>query len=175
MAKRAGHIKITGIIGNVTYYKTGREYYARMKSSLTRKQLKTKKCFEGSRRSTTRLGAWSKIARKVYGSVPDKVRVYTLFCLLRSKAVALLKQGLDETNVKIALQQPLKQLQRNTTEAINSALMQFYSLTFFPVTADSRAASSILTTITLFSSDEGSFTRCISPLNTPARYCRLSL
>ncbi len=103
MAKQAGHIKITGTIGNLTYYEMGGEYYARMKSSLTKKQFKTKKCFEGSRRSATRFGAGNKIASEVYNSLADKQRVYTLFCSLRSKAIALVKQGLDTTEVKITL------------------------------------------------------------------------
>ncbi len=72
MAEQVGHIKITGTIDNVTYYKMGGKYLARMKSSLTRKDVKTKKCFEGSRRSSTRFGAGNIIASEVYQSLPPK-------------------------------------------------------------------------------------------------------
>ena len=121
MAKQVGHIKITGTIGNVTYYKMGGKYFARRKSSLTRKDVKTKKCFEGSRRSSTRFGAGNIIASEVYQSLPPKQKVYSLFPSLRSKAIALVKQGLARADVKIALLQLVnpperKQLQDNTTE-----------------------------------------------------------
>jgi hypothetical protein len=123
MAKQAGHIKITGTIGNLTYYKMGGIYLVRMKSSLTRKEVKTKKCFEGSRRSSTRFGAGNKIASEVYQSLPAKQKVYSLFPSLRTKAIALVKQGLARADVKIALQQLVnppekKQLECNTTEGV---------------------------------------------------------
>ncbi len=116
-----GHIKITGTIGNLTYYKMGGEYLVRMKSSLTRKDVKTKKCFEGSRRSSTRFGAGNIIASEVYQSLPAKQKVYSLFPSLRTKAIALVKQGLARADVKIALQQLVnpperEQLQPNATE-----------------------------------------------------------
>ena len=121
MATQEGHIKITGTIDNVTYYEMGGEFYARMKSSLTRKDVKTKKCFEGSRRSSTRFGAGNIIASEVYQSLPPKQKVYSLFPSLRTKAIALVKQGLARADVKIALLQLVnpperKQLEDNTTE-----------------------------------------------------------
>jgi hypothetical protein len=93
MAKQIGHIKIIGTIDNLTFYEMDGEYYVRMKSSLTGKQFKTKKCFERSRRSAARFGAGNKIAGEVYRSLPDEKRVYALFCSLKSIAIALLKQG----------------------------------------------------------------------------------
>ncbi len=129
MAKHAGYVKITGTIGNLTYYKMGGEYLVRAKSSLTRKQFKTQKCFEGSRRSATRFGAGSKIASEVYGSLPGTQKVRGLFPSLVSKAVVLVKQGLGKADVKIALQQLVNptertQLQDNTTECpANNSLL----------------------------------------------------
>src|SRR4249920_2282108 len=105
MATQEGHIKITGTIGNLTYYKMGGKYLVRMKSSLTRKDVRTKKCFEGSRRSSTRFGAGNIIASEVYQSLPAKQKVYNLFPSLRTKAIALVKQGLARADVKIALLQ----------------------------------------------------------------------
>jgi len=121
MAKQAGHIRIRGTIGNLTYYQMGGEDYVRMKSSLTRKDFKTKKCFEGSRRSSTRFGAGNIIASEVYQSLPATQKVYSLFPSLRTKAIALVKQGLARADVKIALLQLVnpperEQIQDNTTE-----------------------------------------------------------
>ncbi len=125
MAKQVGNIKIIGTIDNLTFYEMDGEFYVRMKSSLTGKQFKTKKCFERSRRSAARFGTGNKIAGEVYRSLPDKKRVYALFCSLKSIAIALLKQGLDEADAKITLEELLKpprrkrlqrRLQRHTTE-----------------------------------------------------------
>ncbi len=121
MAEQVGHIKITGTIDNVTYYKMDGKYLARRKSSLTRKDVKTKKCFEGSRRSSTRFGAGNIIASEVYQSLPPKQKVYSLFPSLRTKAIALVKQGLARADIKIALLQLVnpperEQLQPNATE-----------------------------------------------------------
>ncbi len=146
MAKQAGHIKITGTIGNVTYYKMGGKFYARMKSSLTRKDVKTKKCFEGSRRSSTRFGAGTKIASEVYQSLPAKQKVYSLFPSLVSKAIALVKQGLARADVKIALLQLVnpperEQLQDNNTEcsANNNLLSKdIYAEPVFAFTTKAR-------------------------------------
>ena len=121
MAKQAGHIRIRGTIGNLTYYQMGGKDYVRMKSSLTRKDFKEKKCFEGSRRSATRFGAGNIIASEVYQSLPAIQKVKSLFPLLRTKAIALVKQGLARADVKIALLQLVnpperEPLQDNTTE-----------------------------------------------------------
>jgi hypothetical protein len=121
MAKQAGHIRIRGTIGNLTYYQMGGEDYVRAKSSLTRKDFKTKKCFEGSRRSSTRFGAGNIIASEVYQSLPAIQKVYRLFPLLRTKAIALVKQGLARADVKTALLQLVnppekKQLEETITE-----------------------------------------------------------
>ncbi len=129
MAKQAGHIRIRGTIGNLTYYQMDGKDYVRKKSSLTRKDVKTKKCFEGSRRSSARFGAGNIIASEVYQSLPPKQKVYSLFSPLRSKAIALVKQGLARADVKIALLQLVnpperEQLQDNTTECpANNSLL----------------------------------------------------
>ena len=41
MARQSGHIFITGTLDDVTYYKMYGIYYARMKSSLSRKKVLT--------------------------------------------------------------------------------------------------------------------------------------
>ena len=105
MARQIGHIKLIGTAGNLTFYKMGDDYYARMKSSLTGKQFRTLKCFEGSRRSEDRFGTGNRIAGEVYRCIPDGQRVRALYCVLMSKAIALLKHGEGEAAVKAALQE----------------------------------------------------------------------
>jgi hypothetical protein len=46
MAKQAGKLKVTGTVYNVCFYKLGKGFYARSKSSLTGKRVKTDPAFE---------------------------------------------------------------------------------------------------------------------------------
>jgi hypothetical protein len=48
MAKQIGDTIFTGRMGNLVFYKMYEKGYVRMKSSITRKQFKTKACFAGS-------------------------------------------------------------------------------------------------------------------------------
>jgi hypothetical protein len=96
MAKLAGHIKITGTKGNLTFYEMDGKYYVRMKSSLTGKQFRTKKCFAGSRQSAARFAKGNQIASITYRNLPKRMRIYDLFCVLKSAAIGLLKDGMTE-------------------------------------------------------------------------------
>lgn len=91
MARQASHIIITGRTDNLVFYTMNGKGYVRRVSSLTRKQFKTKACFEGSRNSSSRFGTGNKIAREVYQPMALENRKYALYCLLKSKAIALLK------------------------------------------------------------------------------------
>ena len=74
--------------------------------------------------------------------------------------------NIDMTCVEFKFIQSTKKF-KSILKKLNSASL--YSLTFFPVCADSRAASRMRTTIKLTSKEEGSFSGCILPLNTAAR------
>ena len=93
MARQIGEIKITGTIDDITFYKMDGEYYARMKSSLTGKKFWKHKAFEGSRRSCSRFAAGNKLASRVYRMIEEEKRVYKLYCFLKKRAIALLKEG----------------------------------------------------------------------------------
>ena len=79
MAKQVGIIKITGTIDDITFYKMGDEYYARMKSSLTGKRFWKDRAFEGSRKSAMALGAASKLASLLYKTLPKERKGRSIF------------------------------------------------------------------------------------------------
>ena len=110
MAKLAGHINITGTKGNLTFYEMDGKYYVRMKSSLTGKQFRTKKCFAGSRQSAARFAKGNQIASSIYRGLPERMRVYDLFCALKSAAIGLLKEGMTEAAAKAALEKFVQQI-----------------------------------------------------------------
>ena len=104
MAKQVGDIKIIGTIGDVCFYKMEGNYYARMKTSLTGKRFWKDKAFAGSRRSCTHFGKANQLASKVYRSLAKEKRSYSLYCLLKTAAIALISQGLGEEEVVCHLQ-----------------------------------------------------------------------
>ena len=86
MAKQA-ETEIIGTYHNITFYKMNGKYYARRKSCLTGKRFFKDKAFEGSRRSSWRLAAGSKIAADVYGMIAAEERSYGLYCMLKTSGV----------------------------------------------------------------------------------------
>ncbi len=93
MAKQAGAIFIEGTIDDLCFYKMDGRYYVRMKSSLSSKKFWKDKAFEGSRKSCSRFAEGNQLASRLYRMVEEEKRVYSLFCFLKKKAIALLKEG----------------------------------------------------------------------------------
>ena len=90
MAKQVGIIKITGTIDDITFYKMGEEYYARMKSSLTGKRFWKDRAFEGSRKSALALGSASKLASLLYKTLPKEKKGRTVFQKLTGRIKLML-------------------------------------------------------------------------------------
>src|SRR6476646_2080289 len=96
MAKQSGHIFITGTIHDVTYYKMYDTYYARMKSSLSRKKVLTSPRFALTRMHANQLAEASQIASQLYRSIPKEKRNMQLFRAFVGKAKLLLAEGKDK-------------------------------------------------------------------------------
>jgi hypothetical protein len=104
MARQTGDIKISGTIGDICFYQMEGEYYARSKSSLSGKRFWKDPAFEGSRGSAERFGMGNRLASQVYQRLPKDQRKKGLFGVLKSAAIALLKQGRAEAQVLWELQ-----------------------------------------------------------------------
>ena len=96
MARQLGHIFITGTIHDVTYYKMDGTYYARMKSSLSRKKVLTSPSFALTRMHANQLAEASKIASQLYRSIPKEKRNMPLFRSIVGKSKILLAEGKDK-------------------------------------------------------------------------------
>ena len=96
MARQSGHIFITGTIHDVTYYKMYDTYYARMKSSLSRKKVLTSPNFARTRMHAGQLAEASRIASQLYRSIPKEKRNMQLFRAFVGKAKLLLAEGKDK-------------------------------------------------------------------------------
>src|SRR5690242_7013680 len=99
MAKQAGDFFIEGTFDDLTFYKMCGAYYVRMKTSLTGKRFWNDKAFEGSRKSCSRFGEGNKLASVVFKMVKEEKRTKRLFPFLRTRAIALLKEGKDAKEV----------------------------------------------------------------------------
>jgi hypothetical protein len=93
MPKQYGPIQITGTIDNVCFYKMDGIYFARMKSSLTRKRVLKSTAFRRTREHAATLGEASKIASRVYRLIPKAQRKHTLYRKMTGKAIYLLREG----------------------------------------------------------------------------------
>ena len=93
MAKQSGHIFITGTIHDVTYYKMYDTYYARMKSSLSRKKVLESPRFARTRMHAGQLADASRIASQLYRSIPKEKRNRPMFRAFVGKAKVLLAEG----------------------------------------------------------------------------------
>jgi hypothetical protein len=107
VAKQAGDIKIIGTIDNLCFYRMEGNYYVRMKTSLTGKRFWKDQAFAGSRRSCNRFGKANQLASKVYKSLAKEKREYSLYCFLKSAAIALLNEGLTEEEIICCLKEYL--------------------------------------------------------------------
>jgi hypothetical protein len=110
MARQTGDIKITGTIGDITFYRMDGEYYARMKSSLTAKKVKTHPHFALTRMYAKWLGEASKLASEVYRTLPGEERKYTVFCRLKTVAHKLVKEGVVREEVLDVLKRHLEEM-----------------------------------------------------------------
>ena len=104
MAKQVSHTIVSGAIDNLVFYAMEGRGYVRRKSSLTGKDFKTKACFKGSRQSAARFAVGNRIAGAVYRALPVQSKNYHLFCIIKSKAIALLKDGLTHEDTRLQLQ-----------------------------------------------------------------------
>ena len=99
MARQIGHIFITGTIHDVTYYKMDGIFYARMKSSLSRKKVLTSPRFALTRMHANQLAEASKIASQLYRNIPKEEKNMKLFRAIVGQAKILLAQGKDKEAV----------------------------------------------------------------------------
>ena len=103
IVKQIGDIKSTGTWGGVTFYTMGGEFYMRLKSTLTAKEVRTHKAFERSRRRSSRFGRGNELASFVYRSLREEERAYALYCELKTMGILLLKKRKTEEEVVEAL------------------------------------------------------------------------
>jgi hypothetical protein len=103
MAKQTGIFLLTGTLGNVTFYKMQGRFYARNKSSLQGKRVKTDPAFARTMQYADRLALSSRTASKLYRSLPKEQQEISVYRKMTSKAMGLLKLGVSAAQLPDAL------------------------------------------------------------------------
>ena len=99
MAKQAGLIKVQGSIAGICFYKLDGNYYARTKSSLTSKRVKTSKAFKETMRYAGLFAKASVTGSVIYRMLPENKRNRQVYQQLTGKAMKMLKDGMSEKQV----------------------------------------------------------------------------
>lgn len=106
MAKQIGPYYITGTIDDICFYRLDNQYYARLKSSLTGKRVKTDPRFARTREYASLLAKASSLASTIYRSLPAYTRNRELYQQLTGQAMQLLKsEGADAKVIDIIRKQ----------------------------------------------------------------------
>lgn len=105
MSKQSGPVYITGTIDGICYYKMNGNYYARRKSTLSRKRVKTSPAFALTRAYAALMAEASRLAAEVYWQVPRSKRKHALYRALTGQAMTLLKKGTDKEAIRKQLEQ----------------------------------------------------------------------
>lgn len=108
MAKQAGIIKIKGTIDNVCFYKLESEFYARQKSSLSGKRVKTSPAFSNTMRYAGLLASASVIGSEIYRLLPKEKKGRKVYQQLTGKVMKMLKNGLTKKEVSDKLKTETK-------------------------------------------------------------------
>lgn len=90
---------------NLVFYTMDGKGHVRTKRSLIGKKWKTHAAFAGSRESAARFAVGNQIACTVYKGISPTNRNYQLFCIFKTTAIRLLKEGNTPREVKLKLQQ----------------------------------------------------------------------
>ena len=97
MAKQAGDIKISGTIGQLTFYQVDGKYYVKAKSEISRARIMKDKCFTLTRRNAAWFALAQRIAAEVYHLLPkDKRSQKLVWYPLRNRAQELVRKEMDD-------------------------------------------------------------------------------
>lgn len=105
MAKQLGPYFITGSYYNLCFYEMRGRYFLRMKSSLSRKRVKSDPAFAKTMQYANLLGKAAKIASAVHRSLPKDKKEKGLYRKLTGMTMQWLKEGYDAEQVMIMLQE----------------------------------------------------------------------
>lgn len=116
MSRQKGPVYITGTSNGICYYKLNGQYYARRKSTLSRRRVKRDPRFALTRKYAALLGEASRIAAGVYRLLPRGQKTLPLYRAMTGQAMGMLKRGAGEEAIREHLQQFTKKRVKTAAE-----------------------------------------------------------
>jgi hypothetical protein len=104
MPKQTKPIKLTGTLGETTFYKMKGKYLLRKKTNLTKTRVSTDAAFENSRKASQQFAKAVVIPKAVYATLPPSKKGHGVFGKLNGMANVLLAKGMSEEEVSRTLE-----------------------------------------------------------------------
>jgi hypothetical protein len=104
MPKQTQTIKLTGTLGETTFYKMKGKYLLRKKTNLTKARVSKDAAFENSRKASQQFAKAVVIAKAVYATLPPSKKGHGVFGKLTGMANGLLGKGVSEAEVRVVLE-----------------------------------------------------------------------
>jgi hypothetical protein len=92
-----------GTIGNINFYVVRGEQFARIKSSLSGKRVRSAKEFTKTMYHASLLGRASKIGSAVYNALPQDWRQFWMYRAFTGEAMKMMKEGMKEEEITAKL------------------------------------------------------------------------
>ncbi|MFT3827206.1 MAG: hypothetical protein QM731_24985 [Chitinophagaceae bacterium] len=110
MPRQVGPIKWERTIDDLTLYKLGDQWYARAKSSLSSKRVKTKPEFAKTREYAYRMGIAARLASMIYNQLHESWQMQEVYRKLTGLAMKKLNLGRDPNYILDDLEQLMHEL-----------------------------------------------------------------
>ncbi len=85
------NIRITGTVGNLTFYESGGKYYVRLKSSLSGDRVRKDPAFKRTMANAAIFGQAARISAEVYRLLPEKKKKNGMHQVITARAIRLLR------------------------------------------------------------------------------------
>ena len=93
-------IKLSGTLGDLTFYGSNGKYYVKNKSSINAKRIKTDPSFRAFRERSTQFAEATKIASSIYRTFPKGKKKHGVFPKLCAKVYKHLLTGKTESEIR---------------------------------------------------------------------------
>jgi hypothetical protein len=125
MAKQVGPFYINGTMCGITYYKIGKKFYARSKSSLDAKRVKEDKVFAKTMENAGLFGRASCISSSIYKLVDLDKKDIRLYRKWTGMALRFLREGKSMEEASNLLCSKAKKLELETLTKEEQAIINF--------------------------------------------------
>ncbi|MFT3824341.1 MAG: hypothetical protein QM731_10495 [Chitinophagaceae bacterium] len=146
MARQVGPVKWERTIGDLTLYKLGDKWYARAKSSLSSKRVKTKPEFAKTREYAYRMGIAARLASMIYSQLHESWQLHEVYKKLTGLAMKKLNLGRDPNYILDDLEELMYELGYRNNIPYQTVQPLSVAIKIPPAQAETTTATNTATT-----------------------------